>query len=87
METLSGGEFSLFTAALVTAMVGLRSAEMRLLLVEAGELDTNNLVGIMDGIQAHTENLTCALVMSCHEPVIVDTAWNLMKVPSEQVAA
>jgi len=64
IQALSGGEWVLFAAALTAAVINLRGAKLRILLVEAAETDEDNLAALMDGIAAVSEDMTAAIVMT-----------------------
>ena len=64
VQSLSGGEWILFAAALTAAVIILRNAPLRFLLVEAGEADAHTLQALLDAIRSVSDRLTCALVLT-----------------------
>ena len=64
VQTLSGGEWVLFSTALAAAVIALRKPPLRVLLVEAGETDATMLCRLLSGIEAVKEELTAAVVMT-----------------------
>ncbi|MGH9462040.1 MAG: hypothetical protein ACRD1X_12525, partial [Vicinamibacteria bacterium] len=64
VQALSGGEWALFAAALAGAVIAIRQAEVKVLLVEAGETDEETLIQILEGVRAIEQHLTAAIVMS-----------------------
>jgi len=76
-QSLSGGEWILFAAALTAAVIILRNAPLRLLLVEAGEADAHTLQALLDAIRSVSDRLTCAMVLtprSIHAP-----GWTIVR--------
>jgi len=51
-QSLSGGEWILFAACLTAAVLILRNAPLRILLVEAGEADAPPLQALLDAIRS-----------------------------------
>lgn len=52
LETLSGGESAIFCAALAYALVMIANPQLRVLMVEAGEIDDAHFDRLMDGLNA-----------------------------------
>ena len=87
IQALSGGEWCLFAAALTAAVVSMRKAPLRVLLVEAGEADQATLVGVVAGISAIAEGLTHAIVMTQAVKFPTKTkGWKVIKL-EESLAA
>jgi hypothetical protein len=63
-QALSGGEWILFAAALTAAVIILRNAPLRILLVEAGEADPHTLHALLEAIRSVSDRLTCAVVLT-----------------------
>ncbi len=64
VQSLSGGEWILFAAALTAAVLVLRHAPLRILIVEAGEADAHTLQALLDAIRSVSDRLTCAMVLT-----------------------
>src|SRR3990172_3747874 len=77
VQALSGGEWCLFCAALTSALLAIRPAELRFLLVEAGEADDATMRALCAGISAQ-EHITCAIVCTPHAPSWEQNGWNLI---------
>lgn len=81
----SGGEFVLFTAALTAAVLALRAAPVRILLVEAGETDARNLRALLSGVEAVADKITAAVV--CTQQAVEAEGWNVIALGQEAVKA
>ncbi len=77
IESMSGGEWALYVAALVAAMLALRAAPVRVLLVEAGELDDANATALLRGIAAVGDDLTYAIVCRPEAPSTTVSGWDV----------
>jgi hypothetical protein len=62
IEVLSGGEWCLFASALAAAVIIVRDAQERILIVEAGETDNETANALARGIAALESRLTCAVM-------------------------
>ncbi len=82
VQSLSGGEWAVFTAALTAATMILRGPEIRILIVEAGETDAKVLSQIGKGCKAVADRLTGVVVMSPRKFVFEseDHGWNVVQV-------
>lgn len=78
IQAMSGGEWALFAAALTAAVVSLRKAELKFLLIEAGEADYEMLERILCGIEAIRDTITCAIVLFPRLPKD-DHGWNVIQ--------
>jgi len=87
VQTLSGGEWALFTSALTAAVLLCRKAELKMLLIEAGETDQNTLAQVLRGVRAVSKGLTAAIVLTPHAPADGAEGWNVVNMSSEPVAA
>ncbi|GEM_PF-6979309 len=87
IQALSGGEYVLFAAALTAAVMILRKAHLRILLIEAAECDPERLSELLDGIKSVSKDLTHAIVMSAHAPTRVDEDWLVIESPSAAASA
>lgn len=72
VRALSGGEWILFTAALVTTILEIRKPELSILLVEAGETDNSRLDSLLMAIE-QSKGLDLVLVMT---PPRVGDGWD-----------
>ncbi len=87
IQALSGGEWALFASALSAGVIILRGAEIKILIVEAGEADSDTLYAILRGIENVAENLTAALVLT-HIPIVFEPeGWTQHEFEREEVAA
>lgn len=64
VKVLSGGEWALYSAALVTTILHIRAPELPVLLVEAGETDGPRLDGLVAGLTEFRDDLGLALVLT-----------------------
>lgn len=87
VAALSGGEFALYTAALTAAVLLCRKAELKTLLIEAGETDQITLGQLLRGVRAVSKGLTAAIVLTPHAPTAGAEGWNVVNMSSEPVAA
>jgi S-formylglutathione hydrolase FrmB len=78
IAALSGGEWVLFAAALTAAVIILRGAPLRVLLVEAGETDDQILGGLLAGIRAVADQLTCAIVATPRPAPAGSDDWTIL---------
>ncbi len=77
IEAMSGGETAIFTAALAYALVILADPPLKLLLIEAGEIDTENmlaLLGAIESVQCHLDNV----LIATYQPVAAASGWNVI---------
>lgn len=87
IQAMSGGEWCLFAASLSASMIALRKAEIRILIVEAGEADLDHLFAILKGIESMGDALTASLVLT-HVPIIFETeGWERHEFEREGAAA
>ncbi len=87
IQAMSGGEWALFAASLSAGMIVLRKAEIRILIVEAGEADQDHLQAILKGIEAMGEELSASFVLT-HVPLVMETqGWERHEFEREEVAA
>ena len=82
VQSLSGGEWAVFTAALTAATMILRGPEIRILIVEAGETDAKVLSQIAAGCKAVADRLTGVVVMSPRKFQFEseEHGWNVVQV-------
>jgi hypothetical protein len=66
VQTLSGGEYALFCAALVASILAERGGQIRILIVEAAEADNDMLDSLMRGISSSRE-ITHAILLTAHD--------------------
>jgi DNA repair ATPase RecN len=77
VSALSGGEWCLFATALTAAVISIRRPKIGILLVEAGEVDDDNLWRLLEGIRAVADGFTTAIVCTPHLPRETPvTGWN-----------
>ncbi len=88
VQAMSGGEWALFTAAVACAATMLRPSKLKILLVEAGEMDQTTLLSLMKGIAAVGDQLTSAIVTTWKEPDILPEAvgFRLIKTTAEPLS-
>lgn len=87
IQALSGGEWCLFATALTAAIIALRGAPVRVLLVEAGEMDQRTLAGLLAGIEATSDGLTSAIVLTPHRPEQVSPGWQIVHLDGQRQTA
>lgn len=91
IQSLSGGEWVLFAAALAAAVILCRKSALKILLVEAGETDSKTLTQLLEGIQGvNREDLMTAIVMSPRAPSErIDhlEAWDIIRTGESKEAA
>lgn len=68
VSALSGGEWCLFAAALTAAVISIRRPKIGILLVEAGEVDDDNLWRLLEGVRAVADGFSVAIVCTPHLP-------------------
>lgn len=77
VQSLSGGEWILFSACLAAVLVVLRNAPLRILLIEAGEADPHTLQSLLDALRSVADRLTCALVLTPRN--VTAPGWTVVK--------
>ena len=68
IQSLSGGEWTLFASALAASLLLLRNPPLRFLFVEAGEADPNTLRSLLAGLRSVGGSLTMVMILT-HLPV------------------
>lgn len=87
LPALSGGEAALFGGALAYALVCIANPPLRLLLIEAAEVDSNHMTHLLNGLRAVAGDVGNILVATCNEGFSTDIeGWNQITL-SETVAA
>lgn len=79
LPALSGGETALFGAGLAYALVSLAKVPLKLLLLEAGEVDADNLKRIMKAISHVGRDLSNVMIAAHADPKWLDSGWNVVK--------
>ncbi len=79
LPALSGGETALYGAGLAFAMVSLAKVPLKLLLLEAGEVDADNLKKIMKAISVVGGGLSNVMIATHVDPEWLDPDWNIVK--------
>jgi hypothetical protein len=79
VNVLSGSEYAVFLAALAAAILALRGAELRVLIVESSECDMAMLEAMLRGIGAVATDLTHAIVLTHHVPPPAAPGWDVME--------
>jgi DNA repair exonuclease SbcCD ATPase subunit len=87
VAAMSGGEFALYTAALTAAVLLSRKAELKILLIEAGETDPVTLAQILRGTKAVSKGLNAVLVLTPHAPETGIDGWSVVSLTSEHAGA
>jgi len=87
IQVLSGGEWCIFAAALTAAVITLREAEVRILLVESGETDSKTLSALLRGIAAVADGIGRALVLTQADKVPKVKGWKVSTLERETAAA
>jgi len=78
IQTLSGGEWTLFASALAASLILLRGPALRFLFVEAGEADPDTLHSLLDGLRSVSESLTSVMVLT-HHPNVTAKGWTILR--------
>lgn len=86
IATMSGGEYALFAAGLCAALLILRAAPVRILLLEAAEMDGPTLEQALRGIAALKDELTGALVAAWHGENVKVDGWTVLRATGERIA-
>lgn len=84
-SSLSGGEAVLVSCALATALIVLADPPVKVLMVEAAEVDGVNVQGLLTGLAAMSKHLDNVLVATCHAP-LADPLWTVHVCGVEVVA-
>ncbi len=83
MDTLSGGESVIFFAALAYAMTVLANPPLKVLLIEAAELDANRASELFSGLTTVGDRLGNIIVATCNAStglmMAVDGTWNVVR--------
>ena len=87
IQALSGGEYALFCAALTSAVIVLRGAPLRLLLIEAAECDEGTMGQLLAGIDAVVDSLTAAVVCTWKRPESTASDWAVVDMERERSRA
>jgi hypothetical protein len=85
ISALSGGEYCLFATALTAAVIIMRGATLRFLLVEAAEADDTTFHQLLGGIETVAHDLSCAIVSTRTRGVVVDKSWTVHAPETEAV--
>jgi hypothetical protein len=85
VAAMSGGEYALFAAGLSAAMIALRPATLRILLVESAEADDMLTGQLLRGIAGIADRLTAAVVFRHSTPGKVPKGWTVLS-PDGRVA-
>jgi DNA repair exonuclease SbcCD ATPase subunit len=79
VNTLSGGQWALFSAALVSSILILRDPPLKVLVVEAGEVDNDSMTGILRGLNSVALKLDCVIVLTWDTICALPTNCNVIK--------
>lgn len=77
-RTLSGGEGAIFCAGLAYAMTAIASCPLKVLLLEAAELDTASTNRVLDALEHVAPELSNVFVATCNEPKFVSGEWDII---------
>lgn len=87
-EALSGGEHAIFVAALAFALTTLANPPLKLLLIEAGELDGSRLVQLLDGlVSVQHEISNCVVATWSSDAHTVPGEVNVVRMGASEVVA
>ena len=88
IKALSGGERATFGAALAYALVSVAQVPMRLLLLEAAEIDDDHLLPLLDAIAEVSDEIDNVIVATCHVGPIDDIAgWTVTEMAAQTAIA
>lgn len=76
-RTLSGGEGAIFCAGLAYAMTAIASCPLKVLLLEAAELDIESADRVLDALEHVSSELSNVFVATCHETKFVSGGWDI----------
>ncbi len=79
IEAMSGGESVLFSTCLLLALIELANPPLKLLLIEAGELDDERLAGLLRAIQSVSDRFSNAFVATHREVFDFSADWNVVR--------
>lgn len=79
VQTMSGGEWALFVAAMTTAALLLREARLRILLVEADAMDAATLRAFMLGVKYFLPRLTAAIATTWKRPAEIVPGFEVVE--------
>lgn len=78
LDAMSGGEAALFGAALLYAIVSASDVPLKLLLIEAGDLDTDNMLNLIDALEDVSGELSNVVVATHTLDGITLDGWNII---------
>jgi len=78
LPALSGGEAAMFCAGLALALVKLADPPLKLLLLEAGPLDSGNLASLLRAIEATANDVQAVVATHIGFPE-VNGGWKVIK--------
>jgi hypothetical protein len=87
VQVLSGAEWTLYTAALTSAILALRDAPVKVLLVDASRCNDAATIGLLRAIGSVAEGLTLCLVEHYRLPEAVPEAWQVVTLDAERKVA
>ena len=88
LPAMSGGEAATFGAGLAYALVTLSDSPLKLLMLEASELDSVRLGAVLDALFVVSPKLSNVFVATCHAPLVQDgSQWNVIDPSAATVAA
>lgn len=86
LPALSGGEAALFGAGLAYALVCIANPPLRLLLIEAAEIDAAHMTRLLDALRAVSDDVGNIFVATCDESFATEIdGWNHVQL--QQAAA
>lgn len=78
LDAMSGGETALFSAALAYALIMLGDPALKLLLIEASELDAVHMVMLLAALESIQNDVGNVIVATHKADIVVSEAWNVV---------
>jgi hypothetical protein len=86
IAALSGGEWALYAAGLTAALLILRVAPVRILLIEGAEMDRVTLEQMLKGVAALKDELTACVCAAWWAEDVKSPGWTTMTASGERLA-
>ncbi len=83
LRAISGGEKASYYPAIIKAMFDFKKPKMKIMLCENSEIDGDNMVNFLRGIQENSEDLDLVIVNSWYDNFTPPTGWNHIQLKVE----
>lgn len=84
-DALGGGYKLMFSGALALALARLQNAKIKIIALDAAEVDADNMVALLDALEAMGGDADNIMVASCHVTE-APAAWTVVRLTKEEVA-